>query len=163
MIRDLIAYPDPVLLSPARLISFEPVSDSANYIEMSPGDVADLIIDLIDTVGAVPWGRAVGLAAPQIGRPVALFVALGEAFINPRIVKHSSVVRNSVEHCYSMKEGESFRVERYRFIDLQWFDGKLKHQKRRFHRFDAQVIQHEYDHLLGLPCSAFPCRSYIVQ
>src|SRR5262249_515929 len=101
------------------------------------------------------WGEPVGLAAPQVGRNIRVFIALNEVYINPELtpVEESAITVHS-EGCYSLeKDRFDYQVPRYNEIILRWQNKKGKCRKERVKGFRAQVIQHEYDHLEGRLCS----------
>jgi peptide deformylase len=114
--------------------------------------LATLIDDLRETAANPPWGSAFGLAAPQIGRSLRVFIALGEVFINPIVLKIGSKIRTEREWCYSLPMAKvGWPVRRAKIVKLQWFEyGTARILTRKFHRIDAQVIQHEMDHLNGI-------------
>jgi peptide deformylase len=101
------------------------------------------------------WGEPVGLAAPQVGRNIRVFIALDEVYINPILTPiEKSGTERFEEGCYSLEENKfDYPVERYKEIKLRWQDRKSKWHERRFTGFPAQVIQHEYDHLEGRLCN----------
>lgn len=106
------------------------------------------------------YGKAVGMSAVQIGKSIRLFIALGQVYVNPVIIAHpkDDEMRSMQESCHSVPlefRGKQvvFRVKRYRWIKLKWQDlDGVEHQKK-FSRFEAEVIQHELDHLDGIMCS----------
>ena len=104
----------------------------------------------------------VGLAAPQVGKSIRLFIAKPKVnskilvFINPRIIdKKPPVVskkgqkHKKLEGCLSLKDvwGE---VERSPQITLEYMNEKGKTYKKTFTGFLATIIQHEIDHLEGV-------------
>lgn len=101
---------------------------------------------------APPWGAMVGLACPQVGKPWRAFIALGELYINPvSLWKPRGGTRIMKEGCYSLEEGNfNYPVERAYAITLQWQDINGEFYEKKFKRFEAQVIQHELDHLDGV-------------
>lgn len=93
----------------------------------------------------------VGLAAPQIGIPKNVFVALGEVFINPRILNlHKSQI-DSKEGCLSLPE--TYILKRYKSIKLTWTDEARRQRIMNFEGRYAVIVQHEFDHLMGTLCS----------
>ena len=130
-------------------------------VPMSIKELQALITDIMDTAREVPWGRAVGFAAPQIGRPLRVFVALGQVFINPVITWFSPKIVLQSEGCYSLEDNRlNYTTPRHHSVEVVWQalltadDGTVtvKTKRQRFHRYDAQVIQHEYDHINGVLC-----------
>lgn len=118
------------------------------------GDVSGLAADMLDTMYAAP-GR--GLAAPQVGALVRLFVMdvtwkdgtpAPQVFVNPHIIWRSDRLIDGPEGCLSLP-GLSVSVRRSDCLRLQWetLDGLA--QKAEFDGFAAICIQHECDHLAG--------------
>ena len=115
-----------------------------------------LIQDLLDTLYAK---NGVGLAAPQIGENVRVFVidtSSGDeplnprVFINPKIIKKSGAI-NSYEGCLSFPEAYT-NVRRYKNVTV-----KALNQQGKPFIVEAQdgdllcrCIQHEFDHLDGI-------------
>ena len=94
-----------------------------------------------------------GLAAPQINIAKAVFVTYlnGEIqiYINPKIISKSKKLNYYRELCLSC--GTMWAdIKRSDTIRMQWKDKKGKIQEQEFSGFVARLIQHEYDHLLGI-------------
>ena len=100
-----------------------------------------------------PWQlwRLVGLAAPQVGRDINLFITKHghEVFINPKIISSSPQTKKSVEGCLSIPNisGAVFRSE---WIQVEYINLSGEKVQKYFSGFPAIVIQHEYDHLQGI-------------
>jgi peptide deformylase len=115
-----------------------------------PTAVADLAADLATTMEAE---GGVGLAAPQVGRSVRLFVTAvagdSQAFVNPEIVSRSRDRIVWEEGCLSLPRllGDVTRPKRIT-VRAATLDG----QRAEFEADDllARVIQHEVDHLDGI-------------
>lgn len=104
----------------------------------------------------------VGLAAPQIGLAIRLFVVdlngLKEdfpeyegflhAYINPEIIEESDETENMEEGCLSVP-GIHENVRRPKSIHATWLDENLQEHDEWIEGFAARVFQHEYDHLEG--------------
>lgn len=118
--------------------------------------VQELIRDLLDTMYAA---NGVGLAAPQIGEHLRVFVVDTSTndeplnpivFINPKIIKKEGAVV-SHEGCLSFPEAYT-DVRRYKNIMVK----ALNRQGRPFvleakdGTLLARAIQHEFDHLEGI-------------
>ena len=115
-----------------------------------------LIDDLYDTLYSA---NGVGLAAPQIGENLRVFVIdVGVdkktmnpiTFINPKIIKKEGAV-NSYEGCLSFPEAYT-NVRRYKYVKV-----KALNEKGRPFILEAnegsllaRCIQHEFDHLDGI-------------
>ncbi len=122
--------------------------------------IQDLINKLLVTV---KQSNGVGIAAPQVGELVRLFIVASRptlrypqaptmeptAMINPRILSHSSDLAKDWEGCLSVP-GLRGLVSRYRAIAVEYTgrDGKLHRQELT--DFVARIFQHELDHLDGL-------------
>jgi peptide deformylase len=126
-------------------------------------DLTELIANMWETMY---HADGVGLAAPQIGRSIRLFVAdtaqvdrdedapdtdqgFKRIFINPQMIVEDGEPWAYEEGCLSIPEirGEVVRNER---IHLRWKDEYFQEQEAIFTGINARVIQHEYDHLQGV-------------
>ena len=116
-----------------------------------PATQADLqdAIDLRDTLVA-HQNQAAGLAANMIGvnkSIIAFYVGpLAIVMLNPKII--------SVKNPYLTEEGclslEGMRpTQRYKEIEVEYQDMKMKKHREKFSEFTAEVIQHEVDHCQG--------------
>lgn len=139
----IVKYPDPILLRKS-----EPVAINKELKRFLEEMHLFMQNDL-------KWGDPVGLAAPQVGRNIRVFIALGNVYINPEltpIVAAGTEIHE--EGCYSLEENRfDYKVERYKEIHLRWQDKKGRWHKQRFKDFPAQVIQHEFDHIEGRMCN----------
>ncbi len=107
--------------------------------------------------------NGVGIAAPQVGEPVRLFIVASHPnlryptapemeptpMINPRIVDHSLTTEKGWEGCLSVP-GIRGLVPRYPTIQVEYTgrDGLIYQQT--FTDFVARIFQHELDHLNGI-------------
>lgn len=118
--------------------------------------IQNLIDDLYDTMYAT---NGVGLAAPQIGENLRVFVIdVGVdaksmnpiTFINPKIIKKEGAV-NSYEGCLSFPEAYS-NVRRYSYVKVKALDikGRPFILEAKEGSLLARAIQHEFDHLDGI-------------
>lgn len=125
-----------------------------------PG-LKELIADMWDTMYA---SDGVGLAAPQIGKSISLIVLDGSVMAEdfPECADSKMVLINPVleviedqapvtrgEGCLSLP-GLSENVSRVEHIMLNWLDEDFQEHGKEFHGFLSRIMQHEYDHLLGL-------------
>lgn len=115
-----------------------------------------LIDDLLDTMYSQ---NGVGLAAPQIGENLRVFVidtSTGKeayrpiVFVNPKFVKKEGAI-NSYEGCLSFPDAYT-NVRRYKHVMIKALDRKGKPFILEATDGDLLVraIQHEYDHLEGV-------------
>ncbi|HEX7004493.1 MAG TPA: peptide deformylase [Trueperaceae bacterium] len=148
MIRTIRYYGDPVLRRPARPVT--------RFDE----ELARLAEDMIETMHD---DEGVGLAAPQVGEPLRLFVASrcrrnedGElehledfVMVNPQITqrKGAQVVP---EGCLSIPGLYVEELERDLKVRVSYQDLQGKAQELEAEGHFAQVLQHEYDHLEGI-------------
>lgn len=155
MILPIRAFGDPVLKKVAQDITPD-----------HPG-LKELIADMFETMYAA---SGVGLAAPQIGHSIRLFVVdaspfaeeedgkpseephlkdFKRVFINAYIVEEEGEEWPFEEGCLSIP-GIREEVERQPRIVLQYLDEHFKEHEETFEGFAARVIQHEHDHLDGI-------------
>lgn len=138
---ELTKYPNKILTTPS--VDVELTKEVLDFIK----EMEEFFMT------GLKWGIPAGLAAPQVGKNWNIFIALGEVFINPEIVKQSKGGKTSQEGCYSLEEGAYFDVYRKDSLTLKWIDKEGKAQEKYFFDFPARVIQHEFDHLQGRLCS----------
>jgi peptide deformylase len=96
--------------------------------------------------------RALGLAAPQVGFAVRMFVMKTKAgwidVFNPEIIaRHGNKLDD--ETCLSFP-GQALPIVRAEGISARWVDHKNKVRVQDFSGLDSRVFQHEYDHLDGI-------------
>ncbi len=128
--------------------------------EIVSSEIQSLIENMYYTLEHKKYG--VGLAAPQVGRGIALSIIAIKStptrpnlepqkltIINPEIVQFYG--RRSVmwEGCISGLELYA-QVPRYKKLRLKWTDEHAKLHEQDFAGFIAHVIQHEVDHLNGV-------------
>ena len=155
MIRPIVAYGATVLKKKSENISEE-------YPNLSK-----LIEDMWETMYA---SKGVGLAAPQIGLSVRIFVIdtkpfasddeldpaeaktlefFKKVFINPQIIKEEGDSWSFNEGCLSIPEVRD-DVNRKEKITIQFRDEKFKLHTEILDGLAARVFQHEYDHIEGI-------------
>ena len=112
--------------------------------------------NMIDTMYA---NNGVGLAAPQVGENIRLFVIDVSTddeplnpivFINPKIIKKSGAIKSN-EGCLSFHKAY-VDVRRYKNILVKATDlkGRTFVLEAKNGELLARAIQHEYDHLEGI-------------
>jgi peptide deformylase len=160
MIYPITVYGDPVL----RKITTD--------IDQNFEGLEKLVEDMFETMHNA---EGVGLAAPQVGLTVRVFVVdlspLGDeqpllkgfrkAFINPHIIEKDGDKVLMDEGCLSLP-GLREDVLRYNTIRIRYFDVNWQEHDEVYTGFAARVLQHEYDHLDGIMfidyCSPFKKR-----
>lgn len=113
-------------------------------------DDVQIAQDLMDTLQAHSM-NCVGMAANMIGSNKAIIVfnttnKIVEMF-NPKILSQTGAYTAS-EGCLS-HEGER-TTTRYKKISVEYQDRHMKKHKAKYSGYEAQIIQHEIDHLNGI-------------
>ncbi len=160
MILPIVAYGDPVLKKEAEEIN----KDFPN--------LSELIANMFETMYAA---QGVGLAAPQIGKSIRLFVVDGSpfaddehdddddgpdlraegmetfkrVFINPIIEAEEGEEWGFQEGCLSIPKirEEVYRKEK---VHLSYYDENWNFKEEVLEGYAARIVQHEYDHIEGV-------------
>lgn len=138
-------------------------------------EITTLIKQMTETLLYAKDPEGVGLAAPQVGRSLQLFIIKegkddpllvfmnpiliipdGEEIIIPEKTAKNTKSKKEVklEGCLSLQDIWGI-VHRYERITLSFLDENSKKNTKNFDGFLATIIQHEYDHLQG---TLFPRR-----
>lgn len=148
-ILPIVTYDEEVLTTKA-----EPVSRNSRELQK-------LIDDMFETMYNAD---GVGLAAPQVGKLIRLFVADADpmyekeengagygpvAMINPEIVETGEEEIELEEGCLSIP-GVNGAIKRPKSITVKYLDRDFKEQELKADGWMARVIQHERDHLDGI-------------
>ncbi len=119
-------------------------------IEHITEEIKALATEMIETMYKE---EGVGLAAPQVGRNIRMFVADSgsgaEVFINPQITGTSLELAEMEEGCLSIP-GIYEKVARPKSIRIQAQDENGRKRVINASGYLARIIQHEYDHLDGI-------------
>ena len=156
MILPIIAFGNPIL---------KRIAD--NLPENFEG-LSSLLADMFETMYAA---KGVGLAAPQIGESIRLFIVDGspfaneegeeidpkaigiegfkKVFINPIIEEESGDLWPFQEGCLSIPKIRE-NVNRMERICVSYYDENWSFHRDEFDGYKARIIQHEYDHLEGI-------------
>ena len=151
MIKPIVAFGDPVLKT------------EAEEIEKDYPELEILISDMWETMYNAD---GVGLAAPQIGESIRLFVCDGSPFgegedgdpdcldfkrvmINPVIFESSKETSVMEEGCLSIPMLRE-EVERPVSIKIEYYNEKWDLLEEELSGIAARIVQHEYDHLDGI-------------
>lgn len=148
MIYPITAYGDPVLRKKALPIS-------KDY-----PDLKELIENMFETMY---HSSGVGLAAPQIGLSIRLFVidstpfkddddetnGFKKVFINAEIIEEDGEKWKFNEGCLSIP-GIREDVERKDLVVIKYLDENFKEHQEEYDGIRARIIQHEYDHIQGV-------------
>lgn len=138
-------YGDPVLRQRAKDI--EPETDLTQLIE-----------DMYETLDAA---NGIGLAAPQIGKSIRLFIVDGtgledepgmadfrKVFINAQMIEEGGSPWDFEEGCLSIPNIRE-RISRKEQLRIRYFDQNWNQFEESYDGMKARIIQHEYDHIEG--------------
>jgi len=155
MILPIVAYGDPVLRKEADEIS-------KDYPKLD---------EVLENMWETMYNAAgVGLAAPQVGLPIRIFMVdtapfsddpdfteeeqkelaiFKQTFINAEIVEETGDEWSFNEGCLSIPNvrEDVFRPEN---VTIEYYDEKFKKHTKTYSGLIARVIQHEYDHIEGI-------------
>ncbi|MGC4021584.1 MAG: peptide deformylase [Cyclobacteriaceae bacterium] len=145
MIYPIVMYGDPVLRKRAS--------------DIEKGTVlTELVNDMFETMHAA---HGIGLAAPQIGKSIRLFIVDGttledepklkdfkKTFVNPIILNETGEPWGFEEGCLSIPNIRE-EVERPEKLRIKYFDENWNAFEEEFDGMKARIIQHEYDHIEG--------------
>lgn len=155
MTLPILAYGDPILRKMAK------------EIEKDYPKLGELISNMYETMYKA---SGVGLAAPQIGLPIRLFIMdtgpfgddedfpaedreilrdFKRVFINAEMIEEQGRDWNFNEGCLSIPDIRE-DVSRKDTITIRYQDENFKEHTETFDGILARVIQHEYDHLEGI-------------
>lgn len=145
MIYPIVMYGDPVLRQRAKDIP-------------AGTDVKQLVADMFETMYAA---SGIGLAAPQVGKGIRLFVVDGtsmedepdmesfkKVFINPTILTEIGTPWEFEEGCLSIPNIRE-KISRKEKIRVRYHDEDWKLHEEEYDGMKARIIQHEYDHIEG--------------
>lgn len=132
----------------------------AEEIDKDYRGLDQFISDLFETMHN---SEGMGLAAPQVGRSIRIFVVDGtpltedepeladfkKIFINPQIVERTGELNLMSEGCLSIPNMRE-EVSRESRIRIQYYDEEWQYHDEIFNNYKARIIQHEYDHLDGI-------------
>ncbi len=121
-------------------------------------DLTELVRDMYETMHAA---HGIGLAAPQIGKSIRLFVVDGTTLDDePTLTDFKKVFVNAVmldeegkewdfeEGCLSIPNVRE-DVWRHEKIRIKYYDENWNLHEEEFDGMKARIIQHEYDHIEG--------------
>lgn len=155
MILPVVAYGHPVL----RKVCDEITAEYPGFEKL----LADMWETLYNSNG-------VGLAAPQINKPIRLFIVdteqivadfddedrkeypnekpIKQVFINAHIIEESGDTWAYNEGCLSIPKVRE-DIHRHANVHISYMDEHFVEHEGHFHGITARVIQHEYDHIEG--------------
>mgnify|MGYP003578625744 CR=1 FL=1 len=145
MIYPIVMYGDPVLRQRAK--------------DIRPGtDIKQLVEDMFETLEAA---NGIGLAAPQIGKSIRLFIVDGtgledepgmesfrKVFVNAEMIEEAGSSWDFEEGCLSIPNIRE-RISRKEQLKVRYFDENWIPFEETYDGMKARIIQHEYDHIEG--------------
>ena len=155
MILPILAYGDPLLRKKTKALT-------KDYPKLD-----ELLDNMFETMYTA---NGIGLAAPQVGMPLRLFIVdstpfaddedLTEAerefastfvkvFINAKMVEQSGDEWAFNEGCLSIPDIRE-DVFRQRTITIEYYDEKFVKHKETIDGIVARIVQHEFDHIEGI-------------
>lgn len=150
------------VIEPLSQVGSDVIRTKAKQVRVPLGKAdKQTLTDLIDTLRA---SELVGIAAPQIGRSVRMFLTEIRktkfrnegldplrVFINPTIVEYSTDYDLGFEGCGSVAHSDLFgQVFRAKRVRVQYSTEEGEEKDEWFEGFVARVIQHEFDHIEGV-------------
>ena len=145
MIYPIVMYGDPVLRQRGKDIE-------------SGTDIKQLVEDMYETLEGA---NGIGLAAPQIGKSLRLFIVDGtsledepgmenfrKVFVNPQMLEEAGSAWEFEEGCLSIPNIRE-RISRKEQLRIRYFDENWNEFEETFDGMKARIIQHEYDHIEG--------------
>jgi peptide deformylase len=147
------------MIYPIVIYGSQTLRNKSTEITADYPDLKKLIDDMFLTLDEA---SGVGLAAPQIGKNIRLFIVdctpwadenpeleeYRKVFINAEIYEHSEETDLFNEGCLSLP-GLHEDVRRPVAIKMRWMDENFEEHDELIDGLPARVIQHEYDHLEG--------------
>ena len=155
MILPIVAYGDPVL----RKLGKEITEDFPK--------LEQILENMFETMYSA---QGIGLAAPQVGKPIRIFIVDASPFgddeelseeeqeflgnfkqvlINAKIIEETGDEWAFNEGCLSIPDVRE-DVFRNADIKIEYFDENFKKYTKEFSGIAARIIQHEYDHIEGI-------------
>ena len=157
MILPIVAYGDPVL------------KRMADEIDEDYDGLKELIDNMFETMYNA---QGVGLAAPQIGKSIRLFIVDGSPFAeqeegqepDPKAVGMEDFKQVFINPIIEEEEGESWgfhegclsipkireEVQRKSKVRITYYDRDWNFKDETYEGYAARIIQHEYDHVEGI-------------
>ena len=145
MIYPIVMYGDPVLRQRGKNIE-------------KGTDIHQLVEDMFETLEAA---NGIGLAAPQVGKSLRLFIVDGRSleeepgmenfrkvFVNPEMVEEAGTPWEFEEGCLSIPTIRE-KISRKEQLRIRYFDENWNPYEETYDGMKARIIQHEYDHIEG--------------
>jgi len=149
MVYPIVVYGDPVLKKKGEEIEIG--AESSEYVKV-------LAEDMFETMKNA---NGVGLAAPQIGKSIRMFIVdtsamddedvedIRQIFINPEILEELGEEWAFEEGCLSIPDIRE-DVHRKAEVRIRYFDENWVEHEKDFKGMIARIILHEFDHIEGI-------------
>jgi len=148
------------MVLPVHIIGSEVLRKKAANIDKDYPNIKEFIADMYETMYS---SDGVGLAAPQVGKSIRLFIIdaspmeedepelkdFKRTFINAQITEKSESTTRAEEGCLSIPEIRE-DVARHTSLTIEYLDENFKKKTEKLKGMAAVIIQHEYDHLDGI-------------
>ncbi len=157
MVRKVIDVKDPTLRQKSKVVG---------KIDKK---IKELVSDMLDTLQSQKDPEGVGLAAPQVGKNLKIFVmdygGKKRVVINPEVLEVKEKAKTEVKSPKSKKKKKKSKkilegclslpnyygpIKRPQSIKISYQDLDGKKIVEEFNGFFAQIVQHEIDHLNGV-------------
>ena len=148
------------MIRPVYALGFSVLKKPTVEIEGGYPELEKLIADMWETMYNA---KGIGLAAPQIGLSLRLFIVdteqmeeedddekgIKKVLINPKMISETGDEWAYEEGCLSIPQVTG-DVDRYEKIKIEYYDEQFKKHVESYDGMNARVIQHEYDHIEGI-------------
>ena len=143
------------------------LSQKAKPIKVINREILELIKEMEKTLDAAKDPEGIGLAAPQVGQSLQLFIIKPSkksstgVYINPQITLLDAIRPQPTKETQEKKEGMKLEgclslkdiwgpVNRAKKVKIMYLDQHGQQHEQIISGFTATIIQHEYDHLNGI-------------
>jgi len=142
----LVKTPNPALLS------------STKPVKQIDQKTKQIVREMMRILNACQNPIGVGLAAPQVGLNLQIFLIKPTAqakircFINPKIINSSAKQnqnKKTLEGCLSVHNVWA-NIQRAKWVELEYLSLQNKQKREKFTGWEAQIVLHEMDHLNGV-------------
>lgn len=154
------------MILPIRAFGDAVLRKHCHEIDQNFPQLNELITNMFETMQSA---NGIGLAAPQVGLDIRLFVAdltpladdddyadiadelrqFKKVFINARILEETGEEWKFNEGCLSIPDVRE-DVKRKETVTIEYYDENFVQHIDTFSDMRARVIQHEYDHIEGI-------------
>lgn len=146
------------MIYPIFLYGSSILKTKSSLVNKNDIDIRKFAKDMFETMKS---SDGIGLAAPQIGKSIRIFVVDGSSlndpemsnfkkvFVNPKIIREDGNEWEFEEGCLSIPLIKE-KINRKSIVEIEYYDENWNFYKEIFDGMKARIIQHEYDHLEGI-------------